>query len=76
MWVNVGNAQRDSGMMADALLSYQKGLALDPTSDLLVRNLEQFESVAGGPTPQSRQRPSDNNDGYEEEMEGFSMDEL
>jgi tetratricopeptide (TPR) repeat protein len=51
LWANVGNVQRDLGLIEEALQSYERGLALDPESDLLLTNLEELrasQSSSGG----------------------------
>jgi len=56
MWVNLGNAQRDTGKLADALLSYQRGLLINPESTLLLGNMEQLEEMSGKPKQHRRVR--------------------
>ena len=43
----MGNIQRDTGNVEDALISYRKGLAIDPNSDLLLENMQQLEEITG-----------------------------
>jgi tetratricopeptide (TPR) repeat protein len=46
-FINLGNIQRDTGRLEDALVSYRHAFAIEPNNELLITNYQQFQDMEG-----------------------------